>query len=161
MSQILGENSIKILELVKQAGKITSYAFIKKHFKNESYRKMYTHLYQLEKRGYLEPYKHKDFEYLRMSAKGNALLATIKKEKDGKWRMIIFDIPESSRSVRDFLRSKLKQLGFKKWQNSIWVTPYLLPEDVEAELKQLSEKFFVRLITIESINNDSDLKKLF
>jgi CRISPR-associated endonuclease Cas2 len=146
---------------VKREGRINVYAFIKAHFKNESYRKIYTHIYQLEKRGYLEKYKLKDLEFIRVSSKGLAAIDTFKKEKDGKWKMIIFDIPESKRQVRDYLRTKLKQLGFKRWQNSIWVTPYRLPEDVVSELKQLSEKFFIRLITIESINNDSDLKKLF
>ncbi len=161
MSQILSQNTLKILELVRKEGRINVYAFIKANFKNESYRKIYTHIYQLEKRGYLEKYKLKDLEFIRVSSKGNAAIDTFKKERDGKWKLIIFDIPESKRPVRDYLRTKLKQLGFKKWQNSIWVTPYRLPEDVVSELKQLSEKYFVRLITIDTINNDSDLKKLF
>ncbi len=161
MSQVLSQNTLRILELVKQEGRINVYSFIKQHYKNESYRKIYTHIYQLEKRGYLEKYKLKDVEFVRVSPKGIASIDTFKKERDGKWKMIIFDIPESQRPVRDYLRTKLKQLGFKRWQNSIWVTPYRLPNDVVDELKKLSEKYFVRLITIESINNDSDIKKLF
>lgn len=161
MSQILGEKSVMILENVKQEGKISPYSFIKRYYKSESYRKIYTQIYQLEKRGYLERYTHKDMEFLRPSAKGLATISTFRKEKDGKWKMIIFDIPEEKRKIRDYLRSKIKQLGFKKWQNSIWVTPYKLPEDVVRELKLLSERYFVRLITVESINNEHDLKKMF
>lgn len=161
MSQILSQNALQILELVKQEGKINIYAFIKTHFKNESYRKIYTHIYQLEKRGYLEKYKHKDIEFIRLSEKGETTLSSLKREKDGKWKMIIFDIPESQRPVRDFLRTKIKQLGFKKWQNSIWVSPYKIPDDLQVELKALSEKYFIRLITVESINNTSDLDQLF
>lgn len=161
MSQVLSQNSIKILELVKNEGKANIYSFIKAHFRNDSYRRVYTHIYQLEKRGYLEKYKHKDLEFIRISSKGSAIIETLKREKDGKWKLIIFDIPESRRSVRDYLRTKLKQLGFKKWQNSIWVTPYKLPHDVVEELKELSERYFVRLITVESINNDKDIKQLF
>lgn len=161
MSQNISNNALKIITLVKQEGKINVYSFIKAHFKNESYRKMYTHIYQLEKRGYLEKYKLKDLEYLRVSDKGLEALETLKRERDGKWKMIIFDIPENKRQVRDYLRTKLKQLGFKRWQNSIWITPYRLPEDVVSELQLLSEKYFIRLITIDSINNDSDLKSLF
>ncbi|GAC1413992.1 MAG: hypothetical protein NVSMB66_6870 [Candidatus Doudnabacteria bacterium] len=161
MSQVLSQSTLRILELVKQEGRINTYSFIKTYFKNDSYRKIYTHIYQLEKRGYLEKYKLKDLEFLRVSGKGLSAIDTYKRDKDGKWKMIIFDIPESQRPVRDYLRTKLKQLGFKRWQNSIWVTPYRLPDDVVSELKQLSEKYFVRLIIIESINNDSDLKKLF
>ncbi len=161
MSQVLSQNTLRIIDLVKQEGRINVYSFIKKHFKNESYRKIYTHIYQLEKRGYLERYKHKDLEFIRVSAKGEAAVETLKRVKDGKWRMIIFDIPESQRTVRDYLRTKIKQLGFKKWQNSIWVTPYKLPPDVAEELKLLSEKYFVRLMIIQDINNDKDLKALF
>ncbi|MDB4939577.1 MAG: PaaX family transcriptional regulator, phenylacetic acid degradation operon negative regulatory [Candidatus Doudnabacteria bacterium] len=161
MSQVLSQSTLRILELVKQEGRINVYSFIKTNFKNDSYRKIYTHIYQLEKRGYLEKYKLKDLEFIRVSSKGLSAVDTYKREKDGKWKMIIFDIPESKRTVRDYLRTKLKQLGFKRWQNSIWITPYRLPDDVVSELKELSEKYFVRLITIESINNDSDLKKLF
>lgn len=161
MSQILSENTLHILDLVKQEGKINVYTFIKTYFKNEAYRKIYTHIYQLEKRGYLEKYKHKDVEFIRLSSRGLSAIETMRKVKDGKWKMIIFDIPESQRPVRDYLRTKLKQLGFKRWQNSIWVTPYKIPDEVAEELQQLSEKYFVRLITIASINNDSDLKHLF
>ena len=161
MPKTLSESALTILALVKQQDKVNIYAFIKEFFKNESYRKIYTHIYQLEKRGYLEKYKHKDVEYIKLSSKGQAILESNNKERDGKWRAIIFDIPESKRPVRDYLRGKIKQLGFKKWQNSIWISPYVIPAEVEAELLLLSEKFFVRLIKIESINNDSDLKNLF
>ena len=161
MSQTLSPESIKMLQIVKQEGKSTIYAFIKEHYKFESYRKVYTQLYQLEKRGYLERYKHKDLEYVKVSPKGEAAISSANKQRDGKWRMIVFDIPESQRATRDYLRSKIKQLGFKKWQNSTWITPYVLPEEVERELKQLSQKLFVRLIVIESINNTDDLATLF
>jgi DNA-binding transcriptional regulator PaaX len=161
MAQILSPNALHILKLVKQGERINIYSFIKDHFKNDSYRKIYTHVYQLEKRGYLEKYKDKGVEFIRISPKGEAALESSKRVKDGKWKMIIFDIPETQRPVRDYLRTKLKQLGFKRWQNSIWVTPYKLPDEVISELKILSEKFFVRLIWVDKMNNDSDLKDMF
>lgn len=39
---------------------------------------------------------------------------------DGKWRLVIFDIPEKRRAARQFLRKKLKEWGFRKWQRSVW-----------------------------------------
>jgi hypothetical protein len=59
------------------------------------------------------------------------------------------------------LRGKLKQLFFKKWQNSIWVSPYILPEDIEEELRSLGQKFFIRLIKTSDINIVEDLKNMF
>ncbi|MEK7075368.1 MAG: hypothetical protein AAB948_01035 [Patescibacteria group bacterium] len=161
MSQVLSQKTLKLLEKIREQGKINVYSFIKRFYRHESYRKIYTHIYQLEKRGYLEKYKLKDLEYLRASDKGIASLDTFKRERDGKWKMIIFDIPENKRAVRDYLRTKLKQLGFKRWQNSIWITPYRLPDDVVSELKELSKRYFIRLITVEHINNESGLKELF
>ena len=73
----------------------------------------------------------------------------------------MFDIPESKRPVRNFLRQKLHALHFKKWQNSIWVSPYTLDPELEAELLNLAAKYFIRLIKTTDINYDKDLRKLF
>lgn len=50
----------------------------------------------------------------------------IKKPKhwDGRWRVVIFDIWERRRPMRDKLRHMLKKAGFYKIQNSVWVHPY-------------------------------------
>lgn len=49
-------------------------------------------------------------------------LAGLEEKWDGYWRIVIFDIPEKQRVVRNLLRRKLKEWGFKKWQQSVWVT---------------------------------------
>lgn len=54
-----------------------------------------------------------------------AVLAKIKLDDqkwDGKWRLVIFDVPEKRRAVRDFLRSKLKQWNFIHLQQSVWAS---------------------------------------
>ncbi|HEY4519831.1 MAG TPA: CRISPR-associated endonuclease Cas2 [Candidatus Paceibacterota bacterium] len=43
---------------------------------------------------------------------------------DRKWRMLIFDIPEKRRPLRDKIRSILTGFGFVRLQNSVWVFPY-------------------------------------
>ena len=43
---------------------------------------------------------------------------------DGKWRIVIFDIPEKKKKAREVLRAKLKDLGFKELQKSVFVLPY-------------------------------------
>jgi DNA-binding transcriptional regulator PaaX len=161
MAKNLSKTSVDILTNVKQEQKIKIYSFIKKYYAYEPYRKMYTQIYQLEKRGYLEKYRLRDVEYLRLSGKGSASLLGVERVRDGKWKMIIFDIPEQQREIRDYLRTKLKQIGFRKWQNSIWITPYILPPDLLKEMHQLSQKLFIRLIVVESINNTSGLEELF
>lgn len=52
---------------------------------------------------------------------------------DGKWRIVMFDIPENKRGVRDLLRRRLKVWGFKNWQQSIWITK----KDITKKLRDL------------------------
>lgn len=61
---------------------------------------------------------------------------------DGKWRLVIFDVPQSKASARARLRRSLADRGFGYLQNSVWITPDPLtgervaldagPVDVEA-----------------------------
>lgn len=96
-----------------------------------------------------------------LSGDGKKAVSKHSPVKDGVWKIIIFDVPESKRFIRNFIRAKLKNLGFKKWQNSIWVSPYALDKDLEAELMELGEKVFIRLIKSTDINITGDLEKLF
>lgn len=41
---------------------------------------------------------------------------------DGKWRIVVFDIPEQKRGIRDLFRRRLRDWDFKPWQKSVWVT---------------------------------------
>ena len=52
---------------------------------------------------------------------------------DGKWRIVIFDIPEEKRIIRNLFRRNLKKWGFKKWQQSVWINK----QDVTEKLKRL------------------------
>ena len=58
--------------------------------------------------------------------KENAYLSLINKKKkwDGKWRVLIFDIPEKKRTVRNQIRNSLVSVGFMRLQNSVWIYPY-------------------------------------
>jgi DNA-binding transcriptional regulator PaaX len=84
------------------------------------------------------------------------------KKWDGKWRLVIFDINELKRGHREAFRGKLKELGFRLLQKSVWVHPF----DCEAEI-ELLRSFFglrendLRLILAERIGNDSQLKEDF
>ena len=96
-----------------------------------------------------------------ITPEGKKLFQRLQPAKDGVWKLVIFDIPEKHKYVRTVLRAKLKQLHFKKWQNSIWVSPYEMDEEIEQELADLGKKFFVRLIKTTQINETKDLQKMF
>lgn len=46
------------------------------------------------------------------------------KRWDGKWRLVIFDVPEQSRHLRDNLRMHFIRLGLYPIQKSVWLYPY-------------------------------------
>ncbi len=49
---------------------------------------------------------------------------------DGKWRVVIFDIREKRRAVRQKLRVLLNGAGMVRLQDSVWVHPYPCDEFV-------------------------------
>jgi phenylacetic acid degradation operon negative regulatory protein len=80
--------------------------------------------------------------YLRLTSQGNErinqdipLFRFFNKRWDGYWRIVIFDIPEEDKKLRDALRYKLTELGFGQWQRSVYITPFDLEEEMNQFLK--------------------------
>ncbi|MBU2472819.1 hypothetical protein KKE74_02185 [Patescibacteria group bacterium] len=82
---------------------------------------------------------------------------------DGKWRAIIFDIPEASKLERKFLRIELEYMGFRLLQKSIWIYPYDIEKELTALLKlwKIDFKGDIRFLEINKIKDDKDIKKYF
>ncbi|GBE16254.1 CRISPR-associated endoribonuclease Cas2 [bacterium BMS3Abin15] len=80
---------------------------------------------------------------------------------DKKWRVVIFDVPTEFNSAREALRNKMKDLGFKQLQKSVWVYPY----DCEDEILFVAEVFnvekYVEIITAEKVLHEKVLKNAF
>jgi DNA-binding transcriptional regulator PaaX len=80
---------------------------------------------------------------------------------DKKWRVLIFDIKEEFRKVRDQIRKTLISIGFIHLQDSVWVYPY----DCEDLIILLKADFEIGkdllYIIADSIENDKDIKKHF
>lgn len=64
---------------------------------------------------------------------------------DKRWRILVFDIPEKSRNVRDTFRNKLRELGFSRLQDSVWISPHPIEEDVREYVKANDLEDFVFL----------------
>ena len=84
------------------------------------------------------------------------------KKWDKKWRLVIFDIAQIKKIYREAFRGKLKDLGFRSLQKSVWVHPY----ECQAEIELLKDFFGLsnkelRLIVAQSIGIDEELKKEF
>jgi len=125
---------------------------------------------RLKSRGLLKKVRGKTGWRLELTEKGQAeLLAFETKKKllkkpwrwDKKWRLLIFDIAESKKKVRDQVRHFLRDLGFHRLQDSVWVYPY----ECEDVLELLRTKFRIRheavYIRAEKIGKDRWLREIF
>lgn len=83
------------------------------------------------------------------------------KKWDKKWRLIVFDIPEKRRAVRDILRSHLRQLGFYELQKSVFVHPYPCKDIFDFLVEFYSIRNHVRFISAEDLDNSLHLKDKF
>lgn len=72
-----------------------------------------------------------------------------KKRKDGKWIMVIFDVPEKRRKMRDIFRTELQISGFRELQKSVWVSPYDLLKETQFLIQRLSLLKFTKIFLIE------------
>ncbi len=83
------------------------------------------------------------------------------KRWDGKWRVLMFDIPEKRKKTRDKIRLVLFEIGFARLQDSVWVYPYDC-EDIIALIKSdLHVRKDVLYLIADAIEGDHALKKHF
>lgn len=161
MSRPYRNLTLNILDELHKKSPLTFEELYRTCGKGIKYKEFYNTLYRLESGGLIEKSKVSGDLQAQITPDGKTLLIRTRPNKDGVWKLVIFDIPEKHKYVRNVLRAKLKALHFKKWQNSIWVSPYELDEEIEEEFKELGKKYFVRLIKVKDINYTEDLEKMF
>ena len=83
------------------------------------------------------------------------------KKWDKKWRVVLFDIPEHHKKVRDALSQKLKHVGFHQLQKSVFIHPFECKKEIDFILEFLNMRPYVRIITADQIDNELFLKKYF
>ncbi|MFH0803679.1 MAG: CRISPR-associated endonuclease Cas2 [Candidatus Tagabacteria bacterium] len=80
---------------------------------------------------------------------------------DKKWRVVLFDIPENRKKIREALRFHLKKLGFYEFQKSVFVHPYDCEDEINYLIEFYAIRKFVRFIIADSIDNELHLKEYF
>jgi DNA-binding transcriptional regulator PaaX len=113
------------------------------------------------KNGQLKITRHGKRYLLKCLSLGENKELNKKKKWDGKWRVLIFDIPETRRFDRDSIRYALVSIGFMRLQDSVWVYPYNC-EDLISLLKADTETGDdVLYMIIDMIENDEIIRKYF
>lgn len=80
---------------------------------------------------------------------------------DSGWRIILFDIPETKKPLRDTLRNQLRQLGLVKLQKSVFVHPFECQNEIDFLIELYDARRYVRFIRATHIDNELHLKKKF
>ena len=106
---------------------------------------------RMKKQGWLEAKKRNDQVYYRLTAKGKIKKLALdlrrqKKQRGEQATIVIFDVPEEKKNFRDFLRRLLLQNSFTFLQKSVFISPYILPQEFYELLSELDLLPFVTVI---------------
>src|SRR3989338_1134216 len=109
-------------------------------------------LYRLRKKGILDSYSKKDIVINKNGLKAHTLFAKIKTTPVGNTKvMVLFDIPEKKRKVRNWLRLQLKLWGFELLQQSVWLGKGPLPKEFTVRLRLLGIHEGVKIFKIQNL----------
>ncbi|MBP9757129.1 MAG: CRISPR-associated endonuclease Cas2 [Candidatus Pacebacteria bacterium] len=121
----------------------------------------------LEKKGLVTWELRNGKSFLKLTTAGENFLSRGRmmvarsKRWDGKWRLVSFDISQARSAQRTRLRQTLREIGFERLQDSVWVFPYDC-EDLITLLKAdygLGKE--VLYIIADTIENDRALRGRF
>jgi len=125
--------------------------------------------YRLQKKG-LVAFEHKHNRvFLRITTRGKTRLQSLVVRGplprplrwDGKWRLVIFDIPEKRHSLRARARGIVAGFGFVRLQDSVWAYPYDCEEAIALLKSELHIGKDLLYIIADAIEYDLPLRKEF
>jgi len=122
---------------------------------------------RLSRQGLLKVVDKNGQRFLQLTQKGQlkALMQNISLQDtpkwDGKWRMIIFDIPEDAKPKREELRKLLLQNDFYKLQASVFINPKPLNREAILYLRKSGLIDYIRMLRVDEVDYDADLRKRF
>lgn len=104
---------------------------------------------RLREKGYVQTI-NEDQVLMKLTEVGEEALGLVTDNKpwDRKWRIVIYDIPEDKRRIRDLFRRRLKEWGFKNWQQSIWMSKFNVTQKLRKVIQKLGIAEWV--VVIES-----------
>jgi len=138
------------------------YGFIPKRYKRSNFLQT---VRRSLKTGNIEKIIRNGEVYLRLTSTGTKSLhrdfpiLNLTKKWNKRWLIVAFDISEKSKSVRDRLRNRLKSLGFGMLQESVWISPLSIGEDMKEFIDSigLSEYVFVMEVSGFKLGDPKEL----
>ena len=128
-------------------------------------------LARLKQKGEIEFEERDGKKFVRLTERGEEALALGKqklqlaKGKPRKWdrryRLVMFDVPEKRKKIRERLRFEMQEVGFLHLQDSAWVYPYDCEEFIALLKADLHIGKDVLYAIVEEIENDKWIRKHF
>ena len=124
--------------------------------------RFYRMVYFLQRDGLIEKRFIKGVKRFSITPRGNQRLAMLRKrsinsfpdaESYGSYPskqllIVVFDIPESQRRKRDWLRSVLRRLQLHMVQKSVWIGKVTLPKAFLDDLRHIKLTSFVEIFSV-------------
>lgn len=125
---------------------------------------------RLKRKGLIDFVKKGNRTFLALTKKGQVAAAAVSSGNyqikkplrwDGRWRLVIFDISERRRPVRDRVRHLMRTLGLYRLQDSVWVHPYECEEIITILKTDLNIRSELLYVIADAIEFDKPLRKYF
>lgn len=94
--------------------------------------------------------------YYMITPKGESYLDDVldilksKESWDKKWRLVMFEIPEKNRALRDKLRRELTNMGLGLLQSSVWISPTEIKDKVNQINLKLEANQQIKYFEVQS-----------
>lgn len=128
-------------------------------------------LARLKQKGEIEFVERDGKKYARLTELGEKVLnlhrekLNLAENKPKKWdrryRLVMFDIPEKRKQIREHLRFEMQEVGFLRIQDSAWVYPHDCEEFIALLKADLHIGRDVLYAIVEEIEDDARIRKHF
>jgi DNA-binding transcriptional regulator PaaX len=91
----------------------------------------------------------------------DALVISRPKKWNGKWHVVMYDIPEDKKTLRYELHRKITSMGFVELQHSVFVHPYECIDQIEFLIEAYDARPYIRRLVAEEIDITEPIKRAF
>lgn len=137
---------------------------------NKQPKNLYKYFSKLRRQKLIQTKRNGDENIYKLTEDGREVFLRFNYEKleikeskiwDRNFRMIIFDIPEIKRNARNSLREKIKELGFVKFNDSVWVYPYPCQREIDFIANYWGIGKYVHFALVKDVTGREHLEKYF
>jgi DNA-binding transcriptional regulator PaaX len=140
----------------RQVAVIEGLGGLRRVMRGEERRSAIKRLHDLRRRGLIREKRRRDRVELTLTEHGRGALLRFRvssapRRSDAKRLMAAFDIPETHRHARALLRQLLRSSGFRRLQDSVWITDRDAAEALSEWSRVEGIRDWVRVFVVEEI----------